>query len=310
MYWHPVKIACNLTYNHNYLTHVFRVINENLFQKPFPEIFFRIFSRDDSMTSTSSVSNNLPSRYDTLQKQCLPNWQAFFSTVIEFIPDPVPEPNPESISEETERETREIEILELGSGTGFFTSLIRKEKPDAKITCIDRNPEMLAVAKKKPELQKNVTFIEGDILEECEKWKNPGEQERTGLEEDSGGKGKFDAVVSTQCLGFLTPSTKPRVFRRIYEALKPDGRFIEGDIFRPESDWEEKIYRDHWKRYMVDQKLTVQEAEEMLGTFEEVRERIDTPEEFRKRLEEAGFKRIFCPYWYEMYAVFVSTYKE
>lgn len=267
-----------------------------------------IFSRDDSMTSTSSVFSKLPSRYDTLQKQCLPNWQAFFSTVIEFIPEPILEPILESIPEGTERTNREIEILELGSGTGFLTSLIRKEKPDAKITCIDRNPEMLAVAKEKPELQKNVTFIEGDILEECEKWKNLGGQEGPGWKENSEGKGKFDAVVSTQCLCFLAPGTKHRVFRRIYEALKPDGRFIEGDVFRPESEWEEKIYIDHWKRYMVDQKLTVQEAEEMLKTFEDVREKIDTPEKFRKRLEEAGFKWIFCPYWYEMYAIFVCTY--
>lgn len=257
------------------------------------------------MTSGSSVFNNLPSRYDTLQKQCLPGWQAFFSTVIEFIP--------ESILEETKRNNREIEVLELGSGTGFLTSLIRKERPDARITCIDRNPEMLAVAKEKPELQENVTFIEGDILEECEKWKEkPGRREEPERKEGSErkespeGKGRFDVVLSTQCLCFLPPDAKARVFRRIYEALKPDGSFIEGDIFRPGSEWEEEIYRAHWKSYMVEQGLTVQEAEEMLGTFDEVQERIDTPGKFRERLEEAGFERIFCPYWYEMYAVFVA----
>ncbi len=251
------------------------------------------------MTSNSSVSNTLPSHYDTLQKQCLPNWQAFFSTVIEF--------TPESILEETKRNNREIEILELGSGTGFLTSLIRKERPDARITCVDRNPEMLAVAKEKPELQENVTFIEGDILEECEKWKEEsGWQEKTTGKESPEGKRRFDVVLSTQCLCFLPPDTKSRVFRRIYEALKPEGRFIEGDIFRPRREWEEEIYRAHWKRYMLEQGLTVREAEEMIGTFDDVRERIDTPEKFGERLEEAGFERIFCPYWYEMYAVFVA----
>jgi tRNA (cmo5U34)-methyltransferase len=263
------------------------------------------------MTSNGSIFNNLPSRYDTLEKQCLPNWQPFFSTVIEFIPESIPESipksAPESIPEEKERKNREIEILELGSGTGFLTSLIRKERPDARITCIDRNPEMLAVAKEKPELQENVTFIEGDILEECEKWKEkPGWQEEPGWQKKPAGKGKFDVVVSTQCLGFLPPDAKARVFRRIYEALKPDGSFIEGDIFRPEIEWEEEIYRADWKRYMVEQGLTVQEAEEMLQTFDDIQEKIDTPERFRERMEEAGFERIFCPYWYEMYAVFVA----
>ncbi|GEM_PF-1022246 len=267
------------------------------------------------MPSSSSVFNNLPSRYDTLQKQCLPNWQAFFSTVSEFIPESIPESIPQSIPksipgsipEETERKKREIKILELGSGTGFLTSLIRKERPDARIICIDRNPEMLDVAKEKPGLQENVTFIEGDILEECEKWKEkPGWQKKPGWKEGLEGKGKFDVVVSTQCLCFLPPDAKARIFRWIYEALKPEGSFIEGDIFRPESEWEEKIYRAHWKRYMVEQELTVQEAEEMLQTFDDIQEKIDTPKRFRERMEEAGFERIFCPYWYEMYAVFVA----
>ncbi|AKB26696.1 Methyltransferase [Methanosarcina sp. MTP4] len=259
------------------------------------------------MTSKGSVFNDLPSSYDILQKQCLPNWQAFFSTIIEFIPESIPESVHEKTEGKNERQNQKIEILELGSGTGFFTSLIRKERPDARITCIDRNPEMLAVAKEKPELQKNVTFIEGDILEECEKWKEEtGRHEEPGGKEGPEGEGKFDVVVSTQCLCFLPQDAKTRVFRRIYEALKPDGSFIEGDIFRPGSEWKEEIYRAHWKKYMVEQELTVQEAEEMLQTFDDIQEKIDTHKRFRERMEEAGFERIFCPYWYEMYAVFVA----
>ena len=80
-------------------------------------------------------------------------------------------------------------------------------------------------------------------------------------------------------------------------------------LFWGEEDFlkEEEIYRAHWKRYMLEQGLTVREAEEMIGTFDDVRERIDTPEKFGERLEEAGFGKIFCPYWYEMYAVFVAV---
>lgn len=74
---------------------------------------------------TQSVFDNLPQRYDLLQKQALPNWQAFFSTVIEYTPE------------------GKKEILELGSGTGFLTSMIRKARPEASITCIDKDPAML-----------------------------------------------------------------------------------------------------------------------------------------------------------------------
>ena len=218
---------------------------------------------------TRYVFDNLPQRYDVLQKQALPNWEAFFSTVVEYIPE------------------GKMEILELGSGTGFLTSMIRKARPEAFITCIDKDPAMLAIAKEKTEL-KDVTFIEGDILE---MWP-----------EDT-----FDVVISTQCLFALPADEKVRIFKQVHDILRPGGMLIEGDIVKPERKWEELIYRSHWKKYMLEQGMSPEEAEEMLLSLDRVSERLDTLSVFRERLNEAGFKRTFCPYWYEMYAVLVAS---
>lgn len=84
--------------------------------------------------------------------------------------------------------------------------MIRKARPDVSITCIDKNPEMLAVAKAKTEL-KGTTFIEGDILKV---WP----------------EGTFDLVVSTQCLSSFSVDDKSRVFKQIHDTLR------EGDIYR------------------------------------------------------------------------------
>lgn len=218
---------------------------------------------------TRSNFDDLPQRYDLLLKQSLPNWEAFFTTVVEYIPE------------------GKIEILELGSGTGFLTSIIRKARPEVSITCIDKDPDMLAIAKEKPEL-KDITFIEGDILK---MWP----------------EASFDLVISTQCLFALLADEKARIFEQIYDSLKPGGMLIEGDIVRPESKWEGMIYRSQWKKYMLEQGMSPEEAEEMLLSLERLSDRIDTLAEFRGRLKEAGFERIFSPYWYEMYAVLVAS---
>lgn len=117
----------------------------------------------------------------------------------------------------------------------------------------------------------------------------------------------FDLVISTQCLFALPADDKARIFGQIHDSLRAGGIFIEGDIFRPESKWEGMIYRSQWKKYMLEQGLSSDEAEEMLLSLDKVYERLETLSELRERLNEAGFKRIFCPYWYEMYAVPVAS---
>jgi len=61
------------------------------------------------------------------------------------------------------------------------------------------------------------------------------------------------------------------------------------------------------KEDMLEQGLSPEEAEEMLLSLDRVYERLDTLVEFRERLKKAEFKRIFSPYWYEMYVVLVAS---
>ncbi|MGT2667168.1 O-methyltransferase [Streptococcus rifensis] len=59
-------------------------------------------------------------------------------------------------------------ILEIGTAIGFSTLLMAHHAPEAKITTIDRNPEMIALAKenfKKYDNRQQVTLLEGEALE-------------------------------------------------------------------------------------------------------------------------------------------------
>ncbi|WP_303973130.1 O-methyltransferase [Streptococcus merionis] len=59
-------------------------------------------------------------------------------------------------------------ILEVGTAIGFSTLLMAHHAPNAKITTIDRNPEMIGLAKEnfaKYDRRHQVTLLEGDAME-------------------------------------------------------------------------------------------------------------------------------------------------
>ncbi|MGT2958046.1 O-methyltransferase [Streptococcus bovimastitidis] len=59
-------------------------------------------------------------------------------------------------------------ILEIGTAIGFSALLMAENAPDAKITTIDRNPEMIAFAKEnfaKYDHRKQIQLLEGDAAD-------------------------------------------------------------------------------------------------------------------------------------------------
>lgn len=59
-------------------------------------------------------------------------------------------------------------ILEIGTAIGFSTLLMAENAPGAKITTLDRNPEMIAFAKDnfaKYDIRHQITLVEGDAVD-------------------------------------------------------------------------------------------------------------------------------------------------
>ena len=59
-------------------------------------------------------------------------------------------------------------ILEIGTAIGFSTLLMAENAPSAKITTLDRNPEMIAFAKDnfaKYDTRHQITLVEGDAVD-------------------------------------------------------------------------------------------------------------------------------------------------
>lgn len=157
-----------------------------------------------------------------------------------------------------------VNILDLGCGTGLELDYYFRINPLAKVTGIDLAPGMLAALKKKF-LDKDVTLIQGSYFD-------------ISLGEDN-----YDAAVSVESLHHFIKSEKTGLYGKVYKALKSDGYFILTDYFAS-SEEEEILCRNELNRLRSQQGITDNEFYHY-----------DTPltvEHEIQALREAGFAAI------------------
>jgi tRNA (cmo5U34)-methyltransferase len=104
------------------------------------------------------------------------------------------------------------EILELGIGTGETARRVLQVHPDAHFTGIDSSPEMLERAREEV----------------------PGADLRLARLEDPLPAGPFDVVVTALAVHHLDGAGKQDLFRRVFDVVRPEGRFVLADVIVPE----------------------------------------------------------------------------
>ncbi|OIJ13061.1 malonyl-[acyl-carrier protein] O-methyltransferase BioC [Anaerobacillus alkalilacustris] len=100
-----------------------------------------------------------------------------------------------------EKNDKEINILEIGCGTGYLTKQLCMIFPNAKITAVDLAPGMIEVAKEKLKGM-SVTFLCGDI-------------------EEISLKGNYDIIVSNATFQWVNDFEE--VIKRLLLFLREDG---------------------------------------------------------------------------------------
>lgn len=154
-----------------------------------------------------------------------------------------------------------VNILDLGCGTGLELEFYFKLNPLAKVTGIDLAPGMLAALKEKFS-DKDITLIQGSYFD-------------VPFPENY-----YDAVVSVESLHHFTKEQKIALYHKIYSALKTDGCFVLTDYFVP-SEEEEILYRQELHR-----------LKEQQGIADDEFYHYDTPltvEHEMQAMREAGF---------------------
>jgi tRNA (cmo5U34)-methyltransferase len=126
-------------------------------------------------------------------------------------------PRYDELQERVVAATRDLEpraILELGIGAGETAKLLLAVHHEARLIGVDSSPEMLAAAR---------GALPADRVE----------LRRAPLQSELPA-GPFDLVVSALAVHHLTAKEKADLFGRVAEALRPDGRFVLGDVVVPD----------------------------------------------------------------------------
>jgi ubiquinone/menaquinone biosynthesis C-methylase UbiE len=109
-----------------------------------------------------------------------------------------------------------MRVLDLGCGTGTLTILLKKSYPNASITGIDGDPDVLKIAREKSQAV-NIQWDEGLAF---------------SLPYPDA---PFDRVVTSLVIHHLVTEDKRRAFQEIYRVLKPGGELYVLDFGAPHS---------------------------------------------------------------------------
>ncbi len=124
----------------------------------------------------------------------------------------------EALPENTEK------ILDLGAGTGMELIPLVERFPNVRITAADISEDMLNALRERP-FAEQVTFIVGDFF-------------------DTDLGSSYDAMISTSALHHFAPEDKVRLYRKVYDTLRPGGLFINSDKTASDPAAQENGFRE------------------------------------------------------------------
>ena len=155
-------------------------------------------------------------------------------------------------------------LLDLGCGTGLELEPIFARFPNLKVTGVDLTAAMLDRLRVKfPD--RDLTLIRGSYV---------------GMDF---GRERYDAAVSFETLHHLEPEEKGALYRRVWEALTPEGVYVECDYFAATAE-EEAVLRAEHRRLRME-----------AGVGEDTLYHFDIPctlEHQKVLLEAAGFVQV------------------
>jgi tRNA (cmo5U34)-methyltransferase len=166
----------------------------------------------------------------------------------------------------------DVNVVDLGTGTGMFAWRVRHRFPRCHLLCVDMTEEMLAVARARFGPGQGIEFLHKDFYH----LELPPER---------------DAVVSSLALHHLiTDDDKKNFYRKVFDCLKEGGVFVNADAVLSSDDWVEDLYMRQWREFMA---LTKNDAE-IEAILERYRREDSLPHlmDQIRWLSEVGFSKV------------------
>lgn len=210
--------------------------------------------------------------YDRTRRRLVPGFDDFYRAAIDLLGFP---------------RDSEIEVLDLGAGTGLLAAFVAYSFPNARITMVDISNEMLDRARERFELG----------------------GERFQFEVSDYGTGrinnKYDAVVSALSIHHLSDDQKRALFAQIHGALKDGGVFVNAEQFRGSTPKLDRLNHERWQTRV--RELGASERD-VAAALERMKfDRAAPLEDQLQWLAGAGFREVVCTYKNLMFAVYAGT---
>lgn len=209
------------------------------------------------------------SQYDNQRRQLIPCFDDFYGIATNLV----------------NCENDAPRILDLGAGTGLFSSFIRRKYPNASLTLIDLSDEMLKEARTRFSNDPSVNYISADYSS------YPYTE-------------KYDAIISSLSIHHLSHPAKQALFRVIHEQLKEGGSFVNADQAAGATSYWESYNMTQWKETISQSGLS---AEAIAASIDRRKEDISaTVQDQLEWLSEAGFVNSECVYKSYSFTVFAA----
>ncbi|MCL2772368.1 MAG: class I SAM-dependent methyltransferase [Oscillospiraceae bacterium] len=210
--------------------------------------------------------NEIAQKYDNQRKLSLPCFDDFYNLPLEVL-------DYNGISPE---------ILDVGGGTGLFSSFILTKYPQAKITIIDLADKMIDVAKERFQSHSDFQYIVADYTK-CQYTQ------------------KYDIIISALSIHHLSHDDKRIFYQKCYYLLNDGGCFINADLMLSPSKHIEEVNQSIFHNYRRTSGL----SEDVLKATGELM-KYDNPAALYDQLQwlvESKFRYVDCVYKYHQFCV-------
>ncbi len=204
--------------------------------------------------------NKFATEYDRHREHIIPDMRQYYGAAVWALETPAEKPD----------------ILDVGAGTGLMSAFVLEKFPDARLTLMDISENMLEQARKRFASRPETQYVICDYSKS-----------------DLGGP--YDLICSALSIHHLETEDKRRLFRRIHDALRPGGMFVNADQADGETPYFRQRYLDYWNAFLRSGPMSGEQ-------HDEIRKRRDTLDKNDKLsvqlawLHEAGFSDVDVVY--------------
>lgn len=216
------------------------------------------------MSDTHSVKRHLDvdaEGYDIQIRRFIPHYDEMLITGVELLATLAPP---------------SAHVLDLGGGTGALSSAVLHGLPEAHVTVLDIDPDMLGEARRRlAEFGDRVAFREGSFHDPLP---------------------PADAVVASLALHHIHDlDRKVEVYRAIHAALEPGGVFLNLDAAVSEGARLGALALNGWVAHMGEQGIPEAEARGHIAAWADEDRYFPLDSELGA-LRRAGFSEVECPW--------------